>query len=124
MKLRRLKRQDAAVWAAIALCTAATVLYDAAPHVQGSIQERDMLPEPVSEMTVFYGSFDQLALVRYYRLDAVPEKPDSLERDILVDRRPYRLNAIDGPVETEHGACWEALYMEVEEKWQNRNFMQ
>lgn len=83
-----------------------------------------MLPEPVSEMTVFYGSFDQLALVRYYRLDAVPEKPDSLERDILVDRRPYRLNAIDGPVETEHGACWEALYMEVEEKWQNRNFMQ
>lgn len=77
------------------------------PAVQGQ-------PEPVIEMTAFYGPFDDIALFRYYKITDMPDSPELPAEPVDYDGRTHRPESVDGPVDTRYGACWEVLYMEVE----------
>lgn len=69
-------------------------------------------PMPVQELTGFWGDFDEIRLFRYFRLEDVPEASGVPAGDTEYHGATYRLVSVDGPLQTEFGDCWEAMYVE------------
>lgn len=72
--------------------------------------------EPVYEMTANWGSFDEIRLFRYFRLEDVPDVGSVPAWDVEYHGETWKYVGSEGPVRIEFGDCWEAMYRKEEPK--------
>lgn len=92
---------------ALAMLLAASLLMPACSRPEETVVET---PEPVWSEGYTWGSFDELRMVRYYLIEEVPDMDGVPTDDIESVKGTYEFLYVEGPVDTDFGPCWAAVY--------------